>query len=86
MSEENVDPIVALVRELLSGVADGTVSPDEAAGIFRALADVLEELASMLPKWWHKAVMATAATALRQGAEGIEEMPAWKKAGSKSGD
>ncbi len=86
MSKPNIDPIVALVRELLSGVADGTVSPDEAASIFLALADVLEEIASMLPRWWHKAVMATAATALRQGAEGIEDMPAWKKAGSASGD
>jgi hypothetical protein len=86
MSEVNLDPIVSLVRELLSGVADGTVSPDEAAGIFRALADVLEEIASMLPKWWHKAVMATAATALRQGADGMKDLDTWPRKGGTDGE
>jgi len=86
MSEPNLDPIVSLVRELLAGMADGTVSPDEAAGIFRALADVLESIAGMLPKWWHKAVMATAATALRQGAEGMKDLDSWPRQGGKNGE
>jgi len=86
MSELPLDPIVSLVRELLAGVHDGTVSPEEAGGIFRALADVLEEIASMLPKWWMKAVMATAATALRQSADHMGEMESWPRKGGEDGD
>jgi hypothetical protein len=66
-----------LLRALVSGVRDGSLTPAEAGEVLEHCAQLMEALADHHVKsWWGRLVLSAAAGAIRQAAEELEKLPA----------
>jgi hypothetical protein len=72
MAETN-DIVITLIREAITALKDKNLTPDEASALFRGLAEALHAITDLIPSWWGKAVIKTAATICEQAAEGFEQ-------------
>ena len=65
-----------LIKSLIAGIRDGSLSPSEGAEVLEACAQLVEALADAHVKsWWGRLVLSAAAGAIRQAAEELEKLP-----------
>lgn len=69
------NPAAQLISNLIAGLRDGSLSPSEGGEVLSACADLIEELADHVDKWWARLVLSAAAGAVRQAADEIRDIP-----------
>ena len=69
-------PAADLIKGLVAGLRDGSLSPSEGAEVLVACAELIDQLAELHVKsWWARLILSAAAGAVRQAAEEISEIP-----------
>jgi len=69
------NPAAQLISNLIAGLRDGSLSPSEGGEVLEACADLIEELAEHVDKWWARLVLSAASGAVRQAADEIRDIP-----------
>ena len=72
MNDSAPDLVFTLIREAITALKDQALSPEEAAALFKGLAEALRAVVDLLPNFWAKAVIRVAAQICDEAAEGIE--------------
>jgi len=78
LSSSRIDPMLNLIRNLVVAIEDGSVSSQEAASIFDALASVLDTLSVGLDRWYLRWSLRAGAAALREAGDHVTELPGWR--------
>ena len=73
-----LDAALNLVRNLVTVVQDGAVTPDEAETVFNSIGTVVDGLALTRDKWWQRWGLKAAASALREAGEHCQDLPGGK--------
>ena len=69
-------PAGDLIRGIVIGLKDGSLSPSEGAEVLEACADLIEELGEVhVDSWWGRLVLSAAAGAVRQAAQEVGSIP-----------
>ena len=69
-------PAADLIKGLVAGLRDGSLSPSAGAEVLEACAELIDQLAELHVKsWWARLILSAAAGAVRQAAEEISEIP-----------
>ena len=69
-------PAGDLIRGIVIGLKDGSLSPSEGAEVLEACADLIEELGEQhVDSWWGRLVLSAAAGAVRQAADEVGNIP-----------
>lgn len=69
-------PAGDLIRGIVIGLKDGSLSPSEGAEVLEACADLIEELGEVhVDSWWGRLVLSAAAGAVRQAADEVANIP-----------
>jgi hypothetical protein len=65
-----------LIKSLIAGISDGSLSPAEAKEVLEACASLVETLGDdHVKSWWGRLVLSAAAGAIRQAAEELDKLP-----------
>ena len=69
-------PASELIKGLIAGLRDGSLSPSEGGEVLDACADLIEQLAEEHVKaWWSRLILSAAAGAVRQAADEVRDIP-----------
>ena len=69
-------PASELIKSLIAGIQDGSLSPQEAGEVLEACAALVEALADQRVKsWWGRLVLSAAAGAILQAADEVKNLP-----------
>jgi len=69
-------PASELIKSLIAGIQDGSLSPQEASEVLEACAALVEALADQQVKsWWGRLVLSAAAGAIMQAADEVKNLP-----------
>lgn len=64
-----------LIKAIVNGIHDGSLSPHEAAEVLESCAQLVEALGdNHVKSWWGRLVLSAAAGAIRQAAEEMEHL------------
>jgi rhamnogalacturonyl hydrolase YesR len=65
-----------LIKALIAGIQDGSLTPAEASEVLQACAALVEALADQRVKsWWGRLVLSAAAGAILQAADEVKDLP-----------
>ena len=69
-------PAADVIKGLVAGLRDGSLSPHEGAEVLEACAELIDQLADQhVKRWLPRLILSAAAGAVRQAAEEISEIP-----------
>ena len=69
-------PASELIKSLIAGIQDGSLSPQEASEVLEACAALVEALVDQrVQSWWGRLVLTAAAGAILQAADEVRHLP-----------